>query len=82
MILMQLISKVGKRYAIYIPKKIVKELNLREGDKILITIGKEGEIIIKPIKSFFTKRKYWSETTLGELEFESEELTRMIENED
>ena len=79
---MQLVSKVGKRYAIYLPKKIVRELNLREGDKILITISKNGEIIIKPIKSFFTKRSYWSKTTLEELELESEDLTKMIENED
>ena len=79
---MKLVSKVGKKFVIYLPKKIVEKLGIKEGDKVLISIEREGEIVIKPIKSFFTLRKYWSETTLREIEAESEELTKMIENED
>jgi len=79
---MRLVSKVGKKFVIYLPKKIVEKLGIKEGDKVLISVEKGGEIVIKPIKSFFILREYWSETTLEEIEAESEELTRMIENED
>jgi len=78
---MKQIRLIGKKYAIYIPRKIAKQLNLKEGDKVLISV-QEDKIIIKPLKRLFIKRKYWSETSLQEIERESEELSKMIEDED
>ncbi|MHA1590075.1 MAG: AbrB/MazE/SpoVT family DNA-binding domain-containing protein [Candidatus Njordarchaeales archaeon] len=78
---MEQIRLIGKKYAIYIPRKIAKQLNLKEGDKVLISV-QEDKIIIKPLKRLFIKRKYWSETSLREIEQESEELSKMIEDED
>ena len=78
---MEQIRLIGKKYAIYIPRKIAKQLNLKEGDKVLISV-QEDKIIIKPLKRLFIKRKYWSETSLWEIEQESEELSKMIEDED
>ena len=31
-------SRVGKKYALYLPKAVVKALNLKEGGKILLTV--------------------------------------------
>jgi len=77
---MSLVSKIGKKYTIYIPKEIVKKLDLKEGEKILIKT-ENNKIIIKRVDAFLKKRKMWSETSFEELERESEELTEMIENE-
>ena len=42
-------SKVGKKFALYIPKRIVKALKIKEGDKIRIYV-KEGRMIVEIIK--------------------------------
>ncbi|HDJ89686.1 MAG TPA: AbrB/MazE/SpoVT family DNA-binding domain-containing protein [Thermoprotei archaeon] len=39
---------IGKKYAIYLPKKIVKLLNLKEGDKIVFKII-DNKIVLEPI---------------------------------
>ncbi|RLE68835.1 MAG: AbrB/MazE/SpoVT family DNA-binding domain-containing protein [Thermoprotei archaeon] len=39
---------IGKKYAIYLPKKIVKFLNLKEGDKVILKII-DSKIVIEPI---------------------------------
>jgi len=41
--------KVGKKYALYLPMEVVKTLNLREGDRMLLSIS-EGRIILTPIR--------------------------------
>ena len=42
-------GRVGKKFAIYLPKKIVKATNIKEGDQIRIFV-RDGDIIIKVIK--------------------------------
>jgi len=73
-----LVSRVSKKHAIYLPKKIVKELGISEGDKVLIDI-EEGKIIIKPVKKFLKKVDYWSKITIGEIESEGEKITKEAE---
>ena len=31
-------SRVGKKYALYLPRAVVKALNLKEGGKVLLTV--------------------------------------------
>jgi len=76
--LMSLISRVGRKYAIYLPKKVVEELGISEGDTIVISI-KDNKIIIRPIKKFLRRRNYWSKTSVEEVEKDSEEITRIAE---
>ena len=66
------IVKLGRKYAIYLPKNIVSSLNLKEGDKLILKV--EGEqIVLKPLR-FLRKRPAWAKTTIEEFERESEEL--------
>jgi AbrB family looped-hinge helix DNA binding protein len=39
---------IGKKYTIYLPKAIVKALNLKEGNKILLKVS-NNTIIMEPI---------------------------------
>ncbi len=41
--------KVGKKYAIYLPKAVVEEVGLSEGDKVLIRV-EDDKILLEPIR--------------------------------
>lgn len=70
---MSLIVRIGKKNAIYLPKKITERLNLREGDLLLVEI-EENSIVMKPLPRLLKKRRIWSTTTIKELEEESEKM--------
>ena len=69
-----IIGKVGKKGAIYLPKQVMRILDIREGDKVIIRV--EGnrlilEFIPDPL-SLALKVKKWAKTTVEEFEAESE----------
>jgi len=65
--------RIGKKYAIYLPKTIVDRLGLHEGDRLIVEIGKD-KIIFRTLPRLLKERRYWSETTVDEFEEESKEL--------
>ncbi|QWD59387.1 AbrB/MazE/SpoVT family DNA-binding domain-containing protein [Polynucleobacter sp. MWH-UH35A] len=44
------ISKWGNSLALRIPAAIIKEIKLKEGDKVEATLSSDGSIVIKPQK--------------------------------
>lgn len=44
------ISKWGNSLALRIPTAIIKEINLKDGDKVEATLSKDGSLIIRPQK--------------------------------
>ncbi len=78
---MSLVVRVGKKYAIYLPKSLVKELGIKEGDKYIIEV-RDRQIILKPLPGLFKERKYWGKISLEEIEKDSEELIEIVESED
>jgi len=43
------VGKVGRKFALYLPKSVVKALGIREGDKVLIAV--EGNsIVVRVVK--------------------------------
>ncbi|HIE22641.1 MAG TPA: AbrB/MazE/SpoVT family DNA-binding domain-containing protein [Candidatus Korarchaeota archaeon] len=71
----KIISKVGKKGVIYIPKKIIRSLHINEGDRVLMSI--EGnklvlEFVPNPL-SLALRIKKWAKTSVEEFERESEE---------
>ncbi|MGB9778721.1 MAG: AbrB/MazE/SpoVT family DNA-binding domain-containing protein [Candidatus Bathyarchaeales archaeon] len=68
------ISKVGKKGAVYIPKRICELLGISEKDKVLMRIEGDKlvlEFIPDPL-SLAVKIKKWAKTTVEEFEKESE----------
>ena len=66
--------RVGKKGAIYLPKQVIEQLNMSEGDRVLMKI--EGnklvlEFIPGPLSSALRVKK-WTKTTVKEFEKESE----------
>jgi len=68
------ISKVGKKGAIYLPKHIMRTLGVREGDRVLMRV--EGnKLVLEFVPDPFSlalKVKKWAKTTVEEFEAESE----------
>ncbi|MHA1610325.1 MAG: AbrB/MazE/SpoVT family DNA-binding domain-containing protein [Candidatus Njordarchaeales archaeon] len=70
------ILKVGKKGAIYLPRKLIKKLGISEGDKVLVRV-KENKVILEFIPdpiSLALKTKKWASTTVKEFEKESERM--------
>jgi len=70
----KIVSKVGKKGTIYIPKQIIRSLGINEGDKVLMSV--EGnklvlEFIPDPL-SIALRLNKWAKTTVEEFERESE----------
>jgi AbrB family looped-hinge helix DNA binding protein len=58
-------SRVGKKYALYLPKAVVKALNLKEGGKILLTVTGTSVILESlqdPIQLALEEKKFASFT--------------------
>ncbi len=67
-------SRIGKRGQIYLPKKVLKSLNLKEGDLIELQV-KDNTITIIPIPDPLELALYgdkWATITLDEAEKISE----------
>ena len=75
---MSLVARVGRKYALYLPREVVERLGLREGDRLLLSI-RGDELVLRPLPRLLRERSYWAETTVEELEAESENLTRVSE---
>ena len=75
--LVHLTIRVGKKFAIYLPKEVIKELNIKEGDILLLGI-RNDEIILKHIKSELPKVKYWSKVSPDEVEKVGEEISKTL----
>jgi len=68
------ISKVGKKGAVYIPKRICERLGISEEDKVLMRV-EGGKLVLEFIPdplSLAVKIKKWAKTTVEEFEKESE----------
>ncbi|MEM2927279.1 MAG: AbrB/MazE/SpoVT family DNA-binding domain-containing protein [Candidatus Bathyarchaeia archaeon] len=56
-------ARIGKKYALYLPKAVVQALGLREGDRILLRISGKAlvlETLQDPIKLALSGSKYAS----------------------
>ena len=77
-----IISRVGRKGAIYLPKKIIKMLKISEGDRVLMKVEGDKlvlEFIPDPLSLALKVRK-WARTTVEEFETESEEEQEELYN--
>jgi AbrB family looped-hinge helix DNA binding protein len=58
-------AKIGRKYAIYLPKAIVKELDLKEGEKVLLSVAGKSVVVHSlddPIRLAISGKKFASIT--------------------
>jgi len=70
--LVDLKVKVGKKYAVHLPREVVKRLEVSEDDEALLTV-RGGEVVIKPVKRLLRPVRPWSSVGPEEV---GEELSR------
>ena len=68
------VIRIGKKYAVYLPRKLVDELHLREGDALLVKV-EGGKLLLKPIRRTV---EFWSRIKPEEVEEVGEELTKRL----
>jgi antitoxin component of MazEF toxin-antitoxin module len=67
-------GKVARKFALYPPRKMVKELGLREGQTVSYEII-GGHLVVKTVEDPFDlalKSRKWAKTSIKEFELESE----------
>jgi len=74
---MSLTVRVGKKYAIYLPKVVVEKLGIKEGDALVFNI-RGDKLIVRPMKKFLKTRKTWSSVSFEEIETVGEETSAKI----
>jgi len=73
---------IGKKYALYLPKAVVKALNLREGERVLLRVAGNTlvlEVIQDPIQLALSGKKFASVTPEQVEAISLEEQARHIE---
>lgn len=76
-------SVIGKKYAIYLPKAVVKALNLREGERVLLRVAGNTlvlEILKDPIQLALSGKKFASITPEQVEAISLEEQTSHVES--
>jgi AbrB family looped-hinge helix DNA binding protein len=68
------VIRIGKKYAVYLPRKLVDELDLKEGDALLVKV-EGGKLLLKPIRRTV---EFWSRIKPEEVEEVGEELTKRL----
>ena len=69
-------TRVGRKGAIYIPRSILRQLGVEEGDQVVIRVEDEKRLILEFIPDPFllaARRKPWARASVEEFERESEE---------
>jgi len=77
MIMVSQTIQVGKKYAIYLPKKIVEEVGIKEGDVLIVQV-KGKDLVLKRVERELKIAKPWAKVKAGEVEEVGEEITRKI----
>jgi AbrB family looped-hinge helix DNA binding protein len=50
------VVSIGRKYAVYLPRSVVEELKLKEGEKLVLTV--EGEsIVLRRLPDFFEEAR-------------------------
>ena len=73
---------IGKKYAIYLPRAVVKALNLREDDKVLLRVRGKSiiiDVVYDPIELALSGEKFASVTPEQVEEVSLEEQARRVE---
>ena len=76
----RILLRIGRKGAIYLPRKVMRKLGLNEGDYLLLRV-KDSRIILDIISDPFlltVKSKKWAKTTVEEFEKESEQIQEKI----
>jgi AbrB family looped-hinge helix DNA binding protein len=62
---------IGKKYAVYLPRSVVEELKLKEGEKLVLTVEGDSIVLRRPPDFFEEARRTPKRLRLAPEEFEA-----------
>jgi AbrB family looped-hinge helix DNA binding protein len=65
------VVRVGKKYAVYLPRSVVEELKLKEGEKLVLTVEGDSIVLRRPPDFFEEARRTPKRLRLAPEEFEA-----------
>ncbi|AGT36166.1 MAG: AbrB/MazE/SpoVT family DNA-binding domain-containing protein [Thermofilum sp.] len=66
----RIVVRVGRNYAVYLPRRVVEELKLKEGEKLVLTVEGESIVLRRPLDFFEEARRSPKRLRLAPEEFE------------
>jgi AbrB family looped-hinge helix DNA binding protein len=66
----QAVVRVGRKYAVYLPRSVVEKLKLKEGEKLILTVEGESIVLRRPTGFFEEARRSPKRLRLALEEFE------------
>ncbi|MEM0008539.1 MAG: AbrB/MazE/SpoVT family DNA-binding domain-containing protein [Thermofilum sp.] len=66
----RIVVRVGRNYAVYLPKRVVEELKLKEGEKLILTVEGQSIVLRRPLDFFEEIRRSPKRLRLTPEEFE------------
>lgn len=71
----QVVLRVGKKGAIYLPKRVMEELGIEPGDVLVMRVTKGNKLVLEFVPDPLTlaiKSRKWARTSVEDFEEESE----------
>ncbi len=71
----QVVLRVGKKGAIYLPKRVMEELGIEPGDVLVMRVTEGSKVVLEFVPDPLTlaiKSKKWARTSVEDFERESE----------
>ncbi len=71
----QVVLRVGKKGAIYLPKRVMEELGIEPGDVLVMRVTEGSKVVLEFVPDPLTlaiKNKKWARTSVEDFERESE----------
>jgi AbrB family looped-hinge helix DNA binding protein len=69
-LVVQAVVRVGRKYAVYLPRSVVEKLKLKEGEKLILTVEGESIVLRRPLDFFDEARRSPKRLRLALEEFE------------
>jgi len=69
-LVVQAVVRVGRKYAVYLPRRVVEELKLREGEKLILTVEGQRIVLRRPLDFFEEARQPPKKLRMAPEEFE------------
>ncbi len=69
-LVVQAVVRVGRKYAVYLPRSVVEKLKLKEGEKLILTVEGESIVLRRPTGFFEEARRSPKRLRLALEEFE------------
>ena len=75
----RIVVRVGRNYAVHLPRRVVEELKLKEGEKLILRVEGQSIVLRRPLDFFEEARRSPKRLRLTPEEFEKTSVEAQVE---